>query len=128
MDKMVEIARFQNQSEAHLLRSLLESEGIECYLKDELTNQMYGGMVDFGGIKVQIMEDQVPHALEVMQVNGYELPMEDEAVAPLAPMSGFIGKIPFLRKFALEKQLLIILIVTAVLLTLLVYFGYALSN
>lgn len=123
MDKMVEIARFQNQAEAFMLRSLLESEGIECYLKDEIINQMYGGFVDFGGIKVQIMEDQVPHAMDVMQANGYELPKEDEAIAPLAPMSGFVGKIPFLRKFALEKQLLIILIVTALLLALLVYAG-----
>ena len=123
MDKMVEIARFQNQAEAFKLRSLLESEGIECYLKDEIINQMYGGFVDFGGIKVQVMEDQVPHAMDVMQANGYELPKEDEAIAPLAPMSGFVGKIPFLRKFALEKQLLIILIVTALLLALLVYAG-----
>ncbi len=123
MDKMVEIARFQNQAEAFMLRSLLESEGIECYLKDEIINQMYGGFVDFGGIKVQVMEDQVPHAMDVMQANGYELPTEDEAIAPLAPMSGFVGKIPFLRKFALEKQLLIILIVTALLLALLVYAG-----
>jgi len=123
MDKMVEIARFQNQAEAFMLRSLLESEGIECYLKDEIINQMYGGFVDFGGIKVQIMEDQVPHAMDVMKANGYELPKEDEAIAPLAPMSGFVGKIPFLRKFALEKQLLIILIVTALLLALLVYAG-----
>jgi hypothetical protein len=106
-----------------MLRSLLESEGIECYLKDEIINQMYGGFVDFGGIKVQVMEDQVPHAMDVMQANGYELPKEDEAIAPLAPMSGFVGKIPFLRKFALEKQLLIILIVTALLLALLVYAG-----
>ena len=123
MDKIVEIARFQNQAEAFMLRSLLESEGIECYLKDEIINQMYGGFVDFGGIKVQVMEDQVPHAMDVMQANGYELPKEDEAIAPLAPMSGFVGKIPFLRKFALEKQLLIILIVTALLLALLVYAG-----
>ena len=123
MDKMVEIARFQNQAEAFMLRSLLESEGIECYLKDEIINQMYGGFVDFGGIKVQVLEDQVPHAMDVMQANGYELPKEDEAIAPLAPMSGFVGKIPFLRKFALEKQLLIILIVTALLLALLVYAG-----
>ena len=123
MDKMVEIARCQNQAEAFMLRSLLESEGIECYLKDEIINQMYGGFVDFGGIKVQIMEDQVPHAMDVMKANGYELPTEDEAIAPLAPMSGFVGKIPFLRKFALEKQLLIILIVTALLLALLVYAG-----
>ncbi|MBP7919624.1 MAG: DUF2007 domain-containing protein [Parabacteroides sp.] len=123
MDKMVEIARFQNQAEAFMLRSLLESEGIECYLKDEIINQMYGGFVDFGGIKVQVMEDQVPHAMDVMKANGYELPTEDEAIAPLAPMSGFVGKIPFLRKFALEKQLLIILIVTALLLALLVYAG-----
>ena len=123
MDKMVDFARFQNQAEAFMLRSLLESEGIECYLKDEIINQMYGGFVDFGGIKVQVMEDQVPHAMDVMQANGYELPKEDEAIAPLAPMSGFVGKIPFLRKFALEKQLLIILIVTALLLALLVYAG-----
>ena len=40
MDKMVEIARFTYPSEAGPLMALLESEGIECYLRNELTSQL----------------------------------------------------------------------------------------
>ena len=125
MDKLVEIARFQIQSKAYILRGLLESEGIECYLKDEYSNQIYGGGIDIGGVKVQIMDDQVEKALEIMKANGYEIPPEadEETATPPVPTSGIFSKVPVLRKYPLEKQLLILLAITAIILFLLVLFG-----
>lgn len=122
MDKMVEIARFQYPAEAQTLRCLLESEGIECYLKDELTSQILGSYVDVGGVKIEILEKNLPRALEVMKEGGYLIETEEEP-EPIKAISSFSDHIPFLKKYPLEKQIMIIFIVTAVLLALLIYFS-----
>lgn len=128
MDKLVEIANFQKQADAFALQSLLKSEGIWCVLQDELINQVYGNMVDLGGIRVEIQEKDVPRALEVMKACGY--PVDEEPVEPeqLKAISRFSERIPFLRKLPLEKQIIVILVITAVLLGLLIYLGSALSG
>lgn len=126
MDKMVEIARFTYPAEAQTLRCLLESEGIQCYLKDELSSQILGSYVDIGGVKVEILEEDLPHALEVMKEGGYPIETEDEP-EQLKAISSFSERIPFLKKFPLEKQIMIIFIITAVLLALLIYFGSIVS-
>ena len=51
MDKIVEIARFTYPADAQPLMALLRSEGIECYLRNELSSQIMAGYVDVGGAK-----------------------------------------------------------------------------
>lgn len=126
MDKMVEIARFPYPAEAQTLRSLLESEGVICYLKDELSTQILGGYADIGGVKVEIMEKDLPRALEIMEKGGYPIETEEEP-EQLKAISSFAEHIPFLKKLPLEKQIIVILVITAVLLTLLVYFSSLIS-
>lgn len=126
MDKIVEIARFTYPADAQILRSLLESEGIECYLKDELSNQILGSYVDIGGVKVEILEKDIPHALEVMKAGGFPIETDNES-EQLKALSSFSDRIPFLRKYPLEKQIMIIFIITAVLLALLIYFSTIVS-
>ena len=43
MDKIVEIARFTYPADAQPLMALLRSEGIECYLRNELSSQIMAG-------------------------------------------------------------------------------------
>ena len=38
-DKIVEIARFYEPEAAQMIESLLKSEGIKCYLRNEYTSQ-----------------------------------------------------------------------------------------
>mgnify|MGYP003035889605 CR=1 FL=1 len=45
MDKIVEIARFTYPADAQPLMALLRSEGIECYLRNELSSQIMAGYV-----------------------------------------------------------------------------------
>ena len=50
-DKIVEIARFYEPEAAQMIESLLKSEGIKCYLRNEYTSQvMYPA--NMGGIRV----------------------------------------------------------------------------
>ena len=53
MDKIVEIARFTYPADAQPLMALLRSEGIECYLRNELSSQIMAGYVDVGGARVR---------------------------------------------------------------------------
>lgn len=69
---LITIATFSNSIEAHISRSLLESQGIPCFLKDEHTinaNPMYH--LALGGIKLQVWEKDVVNAVTVMKGNGY---------------------------------------------------------
>ena len=84
-DKIVEIARFYEPEEAQILESLLKSEGIKCYLRNEYTSQvMYPA--NMGGIRVELLESEVPRAMEIMEANGYEFPKEDEEILPPAEL------------------------------------------
>lgn len=127
MDKMVEIARFQIPSDALTLMALLQSEGIECYLRNEYSSQMMAGYVDVGGARVEILESDVAHALEVMEAGGYEIPAEDEQ-DQIQVVAGWARHIPFLRNYTLEKQIIILFVIIAVLLALFIFMGSQFSS
>ncbi|MBC5632055.1 putative signal transducing protein [Parabacteroides hominis] len=126
-DKIVEIARFYEPEEAQILESLLKSEGIKCYLRNEYTSQvMYPA--NMGGIRVELLESEVPRAMEIMEANGYEFPKEDEEVEQIQAVSGWARHIPFLRRLPLERQIIVFFILVAVFLALVIYFGSLVSS
>ena len=69
MDKIVEIARFTYPADAQPLMALLRSEGIECYLRNELSSQIMAGYVDVGGARVEILESDVPRAMKLSLIH-----------------------------------------------------------
>ena len=126
-DKLVEFARFYEPEEAQILESLLKSEGIKCYLRNEYTSQvMYPA--NMGGIRVELLESEVPRAMEIMEANGYEFPKEDEEVEQIQAVSGWARHIPFLRRLPLERQIIVFFILVAVFLALVIYFGSLVSS
>ena len=128
MDKIVEIARFTYPADAQPLMDLLRSEGIECYLRNELSSQIMAGYVDVGGARVEILESDVPRAMKIMEEGGYDLPREDEQAAPVQQAARLARHIPFLRKYPLEKQIMILFVIIAVFLALVIYFGSLISS
>ena len=70
-DKIVEIARFYEPEAAQMIESLLKSEGVNCYLRNEYTSRIqYPANV--GGIRIELLESEVPRAKEILEANGYE--------------------------------------------------------
>jgi len=67
---MVVLARFHHGSEAEMLANLLKSEGIDCYVRDGYIHQIYGD-IDLGGVKVELLEKDLPRATEIMKEFGY---------------------------------------------------------
>ncbi|MBC7450019.1 MAG: DUF2007 domain-containing protein [Cytophagales bacterium] len=63
----VTIRTFENAMDAYLLKSKLESEGIECFLFDENTvsiNPLYN--IATGGIKLRVLEDAAERAETIL--------------------------------------------------------------
>lgn len=127
MDKIVEIARFTYPAEAQVLMALLKSEGIQCYLRNEITTQLMAGYVDVGGARVEILESDVPRAMEIMKAGGYVIPTEDGETEEIEKVAGWTRHIPFLRKYPLEKQIIFFFILIAVLLAVFIYLASLLS-
>ena len=68
----VTIKTFNMSHEAIIIRSMLEAEGIECFLKDELTVQVdpfYSNAL--GGAKLQVKAIDSERAIRLLEENGY---------------------------------------------------------
>lgn len=119
MDKMVAIAQFTYPADAQILISLLKSEGIDCYLRNELTARLLYGYADVGGVYLEILEKDLPEALRIMKNGGYELPSGNVGWA--SDLKKFMDKLPLFKGQKLEKQLLGWIIVLALLLAVVFY-------
>ncbi len=60
--------------ECQMIKNLLENEGIESYLKDEIIGTRGGGIWPAGGVKVIISDQLYSRAKEI--VNNYMNPQE----------------------------------------------------
>ena len=78
-DKFTTILTGTFGSEIAVVRSKLESEGIDCFVKNELTAQVLPHISNaVGGVKLQIRESDLARALEIL--NQTEAPsLETEA-------------------------------------------------
>ncbi len=67
-DKLITIATFSHPIEAHILKTKLESEGIECFIADENTvtmNWLYSNAI--GGVKLQVKKSHFKRAMAIIQ-------------------------------------------------------------
>jgi hypothetical protein len=72
MNSWITIKTFTYPTEVAVLRSRLESEGIECFVQDELITQInpfYSNAV--GGVKLQVRKEDVERAMEILKEGGY---------------------------------------------------------
>lgn len=72
MDNLITVITFNLPHHAHLAKAKLQSEGIEVFMKDEMTahvNHLYAGAI--GGIKLQVREADVGWAHRILIASGY---------------------------------------------------------
>ena len=119
-EKMVEIARFASLEEGQVLVSLLKSQGVNCYLRNETATKVMGPL-NMQGVSVELLEGDVPHAMEIMQENGYEIPAEDELPGEFTNITSWTRHIPFVRNLSFEKQIFVFIILIVVMLFVMVY-------
>ena len=120
MSDLVTITTFNNAFEANLAAGHLEREGIDTFIFDQNISALYpnvGGPVNlifgspsggFGGVKLQVKNEDIPKAIVVLKSNGY-LKEEDDKPSELSQsLDQVTSSIPFLHKYPLQAKLLAI--------------------
>ena len=92
MEKLVNIRTFSQSTDFEMVKSYLESMGIECFGRDEITNRAYLANVN-GGVKLDVLESQAEEAIKLLLEAGYLKPEDFEPT----PEFKFVDKI--LSKF-----------------------------
>ncbi len=105
--KLVTIAQYRDLPQAGLDKSILESQGITCFLDNEFTigvNWLYSTAL--GGVKINVLEDDVARAKEILQDNrdanvdvSTEEGLPPETVCPLCGLPEITTK-NYTRKIA----------------------------
>lgn len=67
-ESLVQIAVFSHSVEAHLCKTRLESEGIECHIQGDVSGPLIGlSSPAGGGIRLQVKNSDVERALEILR-------------------------------------------------------------
>jgi DNA-directed RNA polymerase subunit RPC12/RpoP len=72
MNNYTTVLTFTYPYEVAIVRGRLESEGIECFVQDELTvqvNPFYSNAI--GGVKLQVKNSDLKQAVEILEETGY---------------------------------------------------------
>ena len=114
MEKIVEIANFRQAERAEVLASLLRSEGIDCYVRNEMSSRVFGGLVDIGA-RVELLESDLPRAVEIMKIGGFfaEQDNPDETMT-----YGLLTEVR--NNTFLEKKMIIIIALLVIVIALLI--------
>ncbi|OGV42069.1 MAG: hypothetical protein A2X46_05835 [Lentisphaerae bacterium GWF2_57_35] len=92
-DELIIAARFLKAEEAEVSQGLLQSEGIESFVADELTQNVYSGITGAsGGVRLMVRKEDLPRAQKVLEKVGcgsIALPDDFEPPADEEPPQGF---------------------------------------
>lgn len=71
-DNWYTIATFTYPSEAQVLKSLLDAQGIEYFLKDEIVAEILPGLSNIGNVELMVKEKDVETVIALMKEGGFE--------------------------------------------------------
>jgi hypothetical protein len=80
MNELVTVRSFSNSMDFEMVKSYLESFGIECFGRDEISNRAYINNAN-GGIQLQVKREQAEEAIQLLLEGGY-LKKEDFEPTP----------------------------------------------
>lgn len=122
MDKWVTVLTTILPQQLWIIRGRLEAEGIECFIKDELTVQSYNLYSNaVGGVKLQVLEKDRQRAVEILIELGY---LKDEPVRPdfLTLVDQKTSNFFLLKKMAVTKRVIVLVILASLVLGTILYF------
>jgi hypothetical protein len=116
LEQYITIRTFTYPQDAFIIKGRLEAEGIECFLKDELTVQVDNFYTNaLGGVKLQVRESDRDRAEEILTEAGYLHEKDFRPSAFWKTVDSLTRSIPFLKLLPLELRAVVVL-TTAVLL------------
>lgn len=123
-ENLITIMTFSYAHELAIIRGRLESDGIECFVKDELTaqvNPFYSNAI--GGIKLQVRESDLEMALAILKESGYFKEEEVPASRIYKKFEDYTSKIPLINKMILEFRLIIVAALIIAFVSFVIYFA-----
>jgi hypothetical protein len=129
MNDWVTVASFNYAHQAELLKGRIESEGITCNLKDELTataNPFYSNAI--GGVKVQVRQDDVEKTIPILKELGYTIDNDENYNVEVKRIVKFTERIPFIKKLPLERRYTILILLLALVLGIVITGFYFATN
>jgi hypothetical protein len=98
-DSYITVLTFTYPYELAIVRGRLESEGIECFVQDELTAQVHPFYSNaIGGVKLQVKASDLKQAVEILKETGYIKEEDLQAPKSLTDLNKFLAKIPVINK------------------------------
>jgi predicted RNA-binding Zn-ribbon protein involved in translation (DUF1610 family) len=107
-NKLITIAQYRDLPQAGLDKSILEEQGVKCFLENEYTvgvNWLYSSAL--GGIKLKVLESEAAQAHEILKSYHESFTVEESVEESDAPTvvcpncgSSEIGIKNYTRKFA----------------------------
>ncbi len=123
MDKWLTLLTFQNAAEAHLVKTKLESSGIQVFLKNEYTAQLVPHGSEPGGpVKMRIPEKDLDNAIKLLKETNY-LQEEKTQISQSLWMKTFdkiTRKLPVIRNQPLQLRLIFAVAIVLAILALIV--------
>lgn len=72
MENLITVISFTLPHDAHFAKGKLQSEGIEVFIKDEMTAQVHNFYSNaIGGVKLQVRESDIAIAHQILVQSGY---------------------------------------------------------
>ena len=126
MNKLTTVISFTLPHDAHFAKGKLQSEGIEVFIKDELTahvNHLYSGAI--GGVKLQVRSADVDAAHRILVDSGYIQEHTNKPNKLLMKLDQWTLNCPLIGRLPVQLRLLVaiavvfaIVVVTIVLMSL----------
>lgn len=109
MPELVTVYTTTYPHEAHIVKSILEAEGIEIFIKDELTTQVHNFLSNaIGGTKLQVYEKDLQKTTDLLIEKGYI--QKSSGSSLLEKVDKILENLPFLSNLGFEMKLLLALI------------------
>lgn len=106
----------------YIIKGRLESEGIECFIKDELTVQSNNSWSNaVGGVKLQVKQQDVRRAVKLLTELGY-IKDEPQPIDTLTNIDAKTSNIPVLKHLGVVSRIIIITTLIVTLVTTICYF------
>jgi len=123
MPEWITFLTFKHSVEAHMIKTKLESEGIDVFLKNEHMAQVLPYVSEPAGpIKLQVREGDIGRATSLLKASGY-LKQEKRGFRKSALIKGidlFTSRIPGLKNTPLQIRVTLTAALMLVIITLIV--------
>ena len=108
MDRLITAITFTFPHDAHLAKAKLESEGVEVFIKDEMTVQVHNFYSNaIGGVKLQVRSADLDNAQHILVESGYIQEHESKENKLLTKLDHWTSHLPLIGDLRVELKLLI---------------------